>query len=313
MAENWQAYGFPDGITFRTAFVPFIGLVKALNERLKAVGKTEITVPDLFTTIGESALSILRNFDVAFESAVHRNFINEAKTTVLNENTTYSSMYWTWEDLLIAGADGVQNNVILLGANEYQKLTPEWSVKWAMQRYKMLNLLRYVETEIQIEEIYGESSATNTKREAYQDAFNNAGASVNTFPCCSFHGGKGAVKCSATIRQCKKCNPVIPGGAGNIDSWVISFIESYFFSGGINFDPLGENVSYGWNKIKAVSGYFFNSPNPYPYPSGWDNYSGAGYDVGWIFDNNPQHYEEKFYLAYADFNPLFNFKEVQTI
>ena len=61
--ERWEKYGFPDP-TFYPSYLPFVGLCKALNERLSWYGY-QMDLPDYFngSRDGKTAINYIYEFD----------------------------------------------------------------------------------------------------------------------------------------------------------------------------------------------------------------------------------------------------------
>ena len=140
-ANSWEDCGFPD-IYFRTGYLPWLGLVKALYERRSAVGlQTYIPrVPEYFCRIDIKMIYHCWDFDRALPAGY---FINPDK---IPSASSPSDCFWTEDSLLLAAAGGVQDDVVTTNSMRWFFL-PEFPVKWAIQRYNAINLLRYVPTE----------------------------------------------------------------------------------------------------------------------------------------------------------------------
>ena len=307
MAENWQAYGFPNP-TFRTAYKPFVGLCKATKERARASGTSgvQMDIPDWFAPQSpESAFSLCFHIDQAIIEMVN-GFVNHEKYADLDADSELDDMLWNWEDLLLAGADGEESEIINLYANPPPRLLPEWSAKWAKQRYKMLNLLRYGTVPFEVEYIYGEAYQQHPKYAAYSTAFATARTVIqNEYPPYSMFSGYGDYYGNAEIAQTRKFYPVPPDGTNLTDFWAVGFVRPT--DSETAFDPLGSGLSEGWNQIHAQNGYFLNTAQNYPYPAGWESVIAEGYNIGWTIFDGPEGNDAV--LVYADFNPIFNFKE----
>lgn len=143
--DSWQNYGFPN-ISFRTAYLPWVGLVKALNERLDAATGTahggRMPVPGYFTPRSFEMIHYCDYFDNSFlQYAVMggRKFVNPDK---IPSATSASDCYWTFSDLLLAAAGKSEGDVVT-PYDAKDMLMPDIPVKWASQRYNAINLLRY--------------------------------------------------------------------------------------------------------------------------------------------------------------------------
>ena len=133
-AESWGKYGFPDGLTFRSPYLPGVGLCKALNERLDAVELSRFTVPEYFTPY--PGMSFTESLRSKIGYAAVNGFVNPDNIQSANN---YYECFWGSEFFRTA-ADGEDmdelNNI----------LRPEFSIKWAVWMYNAINLLRYVPT-----------------------------------------------------------------------------------------------------------------------------------------------------------------------
>ena len=312
MPENWQKYHFPDP-TFCTPYLPFLGLVKALNERITAEVPPEaggpMDEPEKFTDMNllysDNAHYTLRLFDENLASTAGY-YVNTAKYDNLDANSRTDDLLWTWEELTQAAGGGEWLDTF----SDY-KLTPDFPAKWAKQRYNAVNLLRYGIIDYKFEWIAGNSSYNATKLEAYQHAFANATRNLSDFIGNSFLGyDTGGDAIFAMVEQCRKFYPDPPAGINLSDFWAVGYAAPWTWEQEPQyeiFDPLGANVVLGWNRIKAQNGYFIKADQNYAYPSGWDSVSGRDYEIGWMFnDKNTGNLDV---LCYADFNPIFNFKE----
>ena len=132
--ENWALYGFPDNLYFRWYYTPMIGLIKATNERLAAVGLEEIPLPKYFS---EYPWYFLDGVNGKILGAGEK-FVNPDK---ISSAHSYSQCLWTSNDLLDASAEGGEPYY------HYQwPFSPDYPVKLAVQMYKAINILRYVPT-----------------------------------------------------------------------------------------------------------------------------------------------------------------------
>ena len=142
--NSWEDCGFPN-INFRMGYLPWVGLAKAVNERLAAAEKWGIrqTVPGYFTRRSVDMIYYCIDFDrFALPHTVYaadRPFINPDK---IPSATNWEDCKWTYSDLLLAAAGGVEADIVTAD-NRHDMLLPEFPVKWALQRYNAINLLRY--------------------------------------------------------------------------------------------------------------------------------------------------------------------------
>ena len=136
MPESWNDYGYPDDLTLKTAYLPTVALIKALNERRAAVNMEPLIVPDYFSP-WPGPQSFLADFDFALNATVPH-FVNP---DAVSSATSYSGCFWWYEDLELAAVGGDPAKVY-----HRNPLQPEFCLKWALQRYAEINLLRYVAT-----------------------------------------------------------------------------------------------------------------------------------------------------------------------
>lgn len=140
-SENWEKYGFPDDIAFMTVYKPMIGLIKALNERLEAVDLSAMAVPEIFSIRTYMPISYLQDIDAYLFQASMR-FVDPDK---ISSAQGYADCFWDWDDLMLEAADGISEDIVSSWP-PYNPLMTAFPVKFAEQRYKAINLLRYVVT-----------------------------------------------------------------------------------------------------------------------------------------------------------------------
>lgn len=132
--ENWAAYGFPDDLIFRPPYLPWAGLIKAMNERREAVDLEPFPVPEYFSSFGGMIWE--SDFGWALSNAVVR-FVNPDKVSSAEH---YRDCLWDPADLENAALDGEELE------NVNSPLRPLYSAKWAIWTYNKINILRYVPT-----------------------------------------------------------------------------------------------------------------------------------------------------------------------
>lgn len=157
----WEAFGFPNP-GFMPAWKPAEGLMKALAERKLAINMLEGRI-NWDNVFDEDQLKIfdlpipLNNgqawcgfFDAAL-SDVAKRYLNHIKLDLTDMQEFPDEDYmWTLEDLLLEAADGEEDDIIhLIKEDSYGytvingDLSPEWNLKWLIQRQKAINLLLY--------------------------------------------------------------------------------------------------------------------------------------------------------------------------
>ena len=140
----WEAFGFPNP-DFMPAWKPAEGLMKALAERRLPFAEkwdfdpiAEENYLEIYQETG-SGQSWCMNFDQQLKSLAGR-YLNHLKMSDSSDLSDSSDGMWTWEDLLLEAADGEENEIADPGKGD---LSPEWNLKWLVQRQKAINLLLY--------------------------------------------------------------------------------------------------------------------------------------------------------------------------
>lgn len=141
--ESWEKYGFPDDIMFRTPYLPWVGLIKALNERLQALNLALMDIPEYFTIYGGMAWE--SNYSAAWSHILTKtdgkgnkmSYVNPAK---IASAARYNDCFWTSTELEQEALNGEEK------VNVTSFMRPKFSVKWAVWQYNQTNLLRYVVT-----------------------------------------------------------------------------------------------------------------------------------------------------------------------
>lgn len=140
--ENWQGYGFPDDIMFRTPYLPWVGIIKALNERLAAMNQTPMDLPEYFTKYGGMiwASDYSNAFGRLFPWSPWGKSLYYVNPDKISSATRYRDCFWDRGDLEQAALNGE----FLINVTSFMR--PKYSVKWAKWQYNQINLLRYVVT-----------------------------------------------------------------------------------------------------------------------------------------------------------------------
>ena len=140
---SWETFGFPHP-GFMPVWKPAEGLMKALAERrLPFAEKWDfdtIAKEDQLKLFAEVANGQLwcREFDSLLKELAIK-YLNHTKMKN-NEPLDFSRIMWSWEDILLAAVDGKKEKIADPAKGD---LSPEWNLEWLLQRYKVLNLLRY--------------------------------------------------------------------------------------------------------------------------------------------------------------------------
>ena len=138
---NWQAFGFPE-VGFLPPWKPAEGLRKALAERRLPFAETwdadAISSTESLPLFGEcgGGREFCRSFDQELRSVAER-YLNHTKLD-LTDPEEWSDPLWTWEELLLAAAEGEERRI---ADPEKGDLSPEWNLDWALQRMRAINLL----------------------------------------------------------------------------------------------------------------------------------------------------------------------------
>lgn len=135
--DNWEAYGFPDDITFRSPYLPWVGIIKALNERIAALNVDyAVEIPEYFTVYGGMAWE--SDFWMGWNCIWQNNrFVNPDK---ISSAASYRDCFWEYDELSNAALNGEDE------VNVTSFMRPLYSVKWAIWQYNQINLLRYLPT-----------------------------------------------------------------------------------------------------------------------------------------------------------------------
>ena len=311
MEENWQKYGFPDP-TLYPPYLPYVGLIKALNERRTIAGFNPVPVPDYFDLFDVQNGRIWDMLRYTIDDRIKdlkSYYIKPDKYDSLDEHSSTSDMFWTWNELLEAAAD--REEIIFTETSDWTRLTPRLPAEWAIQRYRMINLLKYRPILATGDVVYGWTpTIASSKEKAYNDAINNTIQHNFVSPSARIQcRGYGTTGYALSFELCKRCSAVLPAGITHAaDAYLIGYAQNEYNSE--FFDNLGSNIHHGWNRFKADSnGVFINLPI-IPYPVQWntrDDYSGS-----WVLCYNGLSVSlySRGYLAFADFNDTFTFKEV---
>ena len=242
-------------------------------------------------------------------------YLNQNKLNGIENISDQSDLTWTLDDLLLAAADGQQNAII----KYVDKLEPELSLRWIRQRYKALNLLRYIPIAYNIRRLYGygpRSGKAGTVIDAYHaarsDVKEDSPASYlyvdvrSGFPKVwnDFNSGYySAISCFS------ECGPVQEDIPENSESWLIA----NFKGSGSTRESFGltlGKIQYGWNALKAENGVFLTyditqiQDAEIPVVTGQISETKS---VGWKPDSRIGGGYQIY--AYADFNHSFYFKE----
>ena len=156
MPETWNDYGFPDDLAFRTFALPFTGLCKALNERAEAVttaSKGQITIepmpiPDYFTPFPSQGGTVYANGCIDFDFSLKTICEWMVNPDKIQPDKSWKTYLWTLEELLLSVVDD-PSELIVADIGYYHPFVPGLSVKWAVQRYNAINVLRYAATKLE--------------------------------------------------------------------------------------------------------------------------------------------------------------------
>ena len=308
MNECWEKYGFPDP-AFMTPYLPYIGLVKALNERAELAGTDTITIPDYFSRVPDWG-SAMTHFDTALAAVVgNGRFVNPEKYDSLNENSTPGDLAWTFNELLLAGADYIQDNIIYPYTRQGVHLAPVLYAAWLKQRYKMINLLHFRTVSSYCRGVSDMSFPYAyyyySKQDAFQASLSVAFREGQSFPISPpegrFYGS--SIDLGEKVRYESRFL-AIPKWLVYPDLELPQNSDFYLVCKVLNnpethyFDPMGTGLSLGMNRIKADLNRSFIDLDSIPFPDQWN--SMPNYRGGWFCNQ---------YLAYADFGEFLTFKQ----
>ena len=289
--ESWEKYGFPDP-HLATPYYPFVGLVKALNERLELIGGEPFDLVDseFFQPYATIPLGLLNSLDSTI-MVTGEQFINPDRFDLLDDTLPADNMRYTRKDLLLLGAEGIEENIISPSLSwGFTHLAPNWSAEWAIQRYRIINAMRYKRiTDISIVNLSYTVGRGSNAAEAYNDFIAKYPGELLTLPYPTAHTYFYSGDFSGEYFD------RVETGIG-LDSWFVTYAipnsttRETFYS-------FGSGITPGWNRIKADrNGVFFRQEYPPPLAKqGWTSTLGNNWGYGCY--------------AYADFNDTFTFKE----
>ena len=145
MSESWDQYGFPDSIVLRNVYTPVVGLIKALNERRSVLGLQDEDIPDYFSSFIMPPINSLRQL----EHSILSTFYSFVYPPAVSGAQYYWSCFWgdqsgftmleeagiTMEEFFFFEPDVVN-----------YPFNPGFPAQWAINMYKIINLMRYVAT-----------------------------------------------------------------------------------------------------------------------------------------------------------------------
>lgn len=305
---NWQAFGFP-GVGFLPPWKPAEGLRKALSERRLPFAETwdadAIASTESLPLFGEcgGGREFFRSFDQELRSVAER-YLNHTKLD-LTDPEEWSDPLWTWEELLLAAAEGEERRI---ADPEKGDLSPEWNLDWALQRMRAINLLRYAPVDYQYSYLSGSThdgkpsspsaSIASALKGAHESVSSGTPASYVTNIYGPDHGWrKGSYCCDVTI--CKTIFAVLPENFtpdGNV--WLFLRVAG---PGGDDANFSGSGVSLGMNRFLAdADGVFVTFP---------DSDIGSGVEWPTTDHNTYGGWLSTWCGAFADYSRLFQFKE----
>ena len=260
---NWETFGFPK-LEFLPSYLPYAGLCEALWER-KKINATDPVNPDngetekpknpylpalLAVCSGgrENAVSFDRHLrDVA---GLYINHL-EADFETLTEIP-----FWSIESLCEALKERLVDP-------ESDQMLPEWPVKWALQRYRMINLLKFAKIDYQCfflsgSEHTGEPMSPEAAIEAAMSGVSPQGpvknASISRTTTTIWgpdHGWKEGSYC-ADVYQCGNLSAVLPDELKGTDVRLYLSVDSPD-GDPENFDSCGTRLIRGMNILYADS------------------------------------------------------------
>ena len=245
---------------------------------------------------------------------VARIYLNQNKLSDIENISSADDLTWTIDELYLAAAGGDESKVVKPG----YLLEPEFSLRWIIQQYKALNLLRYVPIPYTYDTLSGygpRSGKANAVIDAYHAARSDLQETSQShilrveissgFPKVWNDYSSGYY---STINCFSKCGPVLEAIPENSESWLIANFtgtsqtrESFGLTTG--------KIQYGWNALKAENGVFLEydinqiQDHEIPVVTGQTSETKS---VGW----RPVIWVDQYYIyAYADFYSTFYFKQ----
>lgn len=304
---NWQAFGFPL-VAFLPAWKPAEGLQKALAERRLPFAETW----DIETIAETTFLPLLdecragREWSLAFDRelrSVAERYLNHTKLD-LTDPAEWSNPLWTWEELLLAAAEGEEKRI---ADPEKGDLSPEWNLEWAIQRMRAVNLLCYAPVPYLYDYLSGSthngepSSPSASISAALKGEEPGTGSGLPASYVNNIYGPdhgwrEGSYCCNVVV--CKKIYATLPEGFtpdGNV--WLFLDVTG---ADGSEQGFSGSGVTFGMNRFPAdAEGVFVTFP---------DNNIGSG--VAWPTRDHPTWggWKSTGCQAFADYSSLFHFK-----
>ncbi len=149
MASKWADYGFPDNLHLAKPELVATGLTLAIKERWIAMGMDMSNLEETYLNINPLRRKHINNthylgggaanlepFCKSFDSCLG------AVLSFYYDHTSAVSNIQRYNIQNIAAAAGIGDDFIPnLWGDEY-KLTPHFQIKWAMQRYRIINVMR---------------------------------------------------------------------------------------------------------------------------------------------------------------------------
>lgn len=260
--ESWEKYLFP-AIEFLPCYIPFAGLCEALWERRKVYDPPEETDPGtgeeverrnpyrpgLFS-VCSSGQDEARAFDrQLWDVAGH--YINHLKADF---ETLTDIPFWNREALCEALDEELVDP-------EKDLMRPEWSVEWALQRRRMINLLKFAQIDYLCSYVNGsthngEPMSPGAAIDAAMsgvtagDSVKNASiARTTTTIWGPDHGWKDGSYC-ADVYQCGNISAVLPDELKGSDIRLYLSVDSPD-ADPANFDAYGTGIIPGLNMLYA--------------------------------------------------------------
>lgn len=255
---SWEKFGFPFP-GFMPVWKPAEGLMKALAERklpFEAKWDFENLVQKeklkLFETV--SGQFWCRNFDDNLKKVAVK-YMNHTKIKEVG-SVDFSTIMWTWEELLTAAAEGDKNKIAY---PEKGDLSPEWNFAWLKQRFRAINLLLYAPVPYKYEYLSGSvhNGQPTSTAEAVKDALSSVTPyTTSGFPCTSVsniygydHGWKEGTYC-CDITVVKKIFAELPENFSGSDN-VYLYLKITGADGNDDSFKGGKNLSVGNNLLTA--------------------------------------------------------------
>ena len=308
--ENWNSYGFPK-MEFLPLELPYAGLCEALWERRKVYTRAPVN-PDTGETMEEenqyrphplASCSGGRDAAILFDRCLREVSGHYVNHLAADFEQLTEIPFWTIESL----CEALEETLI---DPEREQMLPEWPVEWALQRYRMINLLKFAQIEYQCfclsgSEHTGEPMSPEAAIQAAmsgaspQGPVKNASISRTTTTIWGPDHGWNEGSYCADVYQCGNLSAIIPDELKEAD------IRLYLSIDSPNGDP-EDFDAYGTGLIRGLNILYTDSE--------------GNFSTGWTLPGMPDHtrvpvkgktetfgFTARGIFCCADFSAIFHF------